>query len=72
MAHTPHDHGPGAGRDDAPPRVPRWVKAFTAVLGVLVLAAVLVMLISGGEHGPGRHSSGSDDAPTSHSQRVKS
>ena len=35
-------------------RTPRWVKIF----GIIALALVLligVMLLSGGEHGPGRH-----------------
>ncbi len=35
-------------------RTPRWVKVF----GIIALALVLligVMLLSGGEHGPGRH-----------------
>jgi hypothetical protein len=35
--------------------VPRWVKVFGLVLAVLVVLAALVMLLSGGAHGPGRH-----------------
>lgn len=41
---------------DEAPGVPRWVKAL--VLVALLLAAMLaVVLLSGGEHGPGRHAS---------------
>ena len=38
----------------SPPSTPRWVKVF----GIIALALVLllgIMLLSGGEHGPGRH-----------------
>ncbi len=38
-----------------PPGVPRWVKALILV-GVALLVLVAVMLLSGGGHGPGRHS----------------
>ena len=40
---------------DRPPGLPRWVKllAFGAVIAMIVL--VVVMLLVGGEHGPGRH-----------------
>lgn len=42
---------------------PRWVKYLLVALVAAVLGAVLVMLISGGEHGPGRHAGlGVDDA----------
>ena len=39
-----------------PPGAPRWVKASALVALVVVLLLVAVMLLSGGEHGPGRHS----------------
>jgi hypothetical protein len=35
--------------------MPRWVKAFVITVAALVLLMVAVMLISGGDHGPGRH-----------------
>lgn len=40
---------------DRPPGLPRWVKllALGAVMAIIVL--VVVMLLVGGEHGPGRH-----------------
>jgi len=40
---------------DGPPGLPQWVKllALGAVIAVIVL--VLVMLLLGGEHGPGMH-----------------
>ncbi len=41
-----------------PPGVPRWVMVSGLVVAVLVLALVAIMLIVGGDHGPGRHASG--------------
>lgn len=35
--------------------VPRWVKVFGLVVIGLVVLAVVLMLVNGGEHGPGRH-----------------
>jgi hypothetical protein len=44
--------------------VPRWVKVFVVTALGLALLMVVVMLVSGGRHGPGRHlSSGEFDAP---------
>jgi len=44
-----------AGTDlDRTHRMPAWVKAFLAVALVLALV-LLVSLVSGGDHGPGRH-----------------
>ena len=37
------------------PGAPRWVKTLGIVLAALLLLALLVMLASGGQHGPGRH-----------------
>lgn len=42
------------GRDRAG-RIPRWVVVTGLVIGVVVALAVVVLVISGGEHGPGRH-----------------
>jgi hypothetical protein len=40
---------------------PRWVKVFGIVAAVvIVLLALLLFIGRGGEHGPGRHLSGSD------------
>lgn len=51
---------PRTARTDAPhrPRAPRWVKTFVFV-GLLLLGLLLVVLLSGGQHGPSRHSSSS-------------
>lgn len=52
--------GSGVGEDPAstrPPGVPRWVKVSAAVALVL-LVALAVMLLAGGEHSPRRHLSG--------------
>ena len=39
------------------PGTPRWVKVLGIIVIVVVLLGVAVMFISGGEHGPGRHTS---------------
>ena len=43
--------------DEQPAGMPGWVKAFVAVAIVLAALAV-VSLLTGGEHGPGRHGIG--------------
>jgi hypothetical protein len=35
--------------------MPRWVKVSGLVAGGVILLAVGAMLVTGGEHGPGRH-----------------
>lgn len=40
-----------------PESTPRWVKVFAAVLGLLVVL-LLVGLVAGVDHGPGRHGLG--------------
>jgi hypothetical protein len=44
----------------APPRAPRWVKAFGIVALVVVLVIVIMLLVGGEQHGPGRHASRGD------------
>lgn len=44
----------GEKGDGAPP-MPRWVKILGLVLLAVALAAILAMLVSGGQHGPRRH-----------------
>lgn len=51
---TEHETGTG---------VPRWVKVSGMVAAVLALLVVAVLLISGGEHGPGRHMSAGLSTP---------
>lgn len=54
MSDDPSTHT--GGRDAAtPPAMPRWVKYLLLALAALLVLAVVVMLISGGNHGPGRH-----------------
>lgn len=62
------DAGDRTGSPDrgSPPRTPRWVWVSVIVVGVLILVAVVLMLFSNGQHGPGRHMS-SGGAPTSSS-----
>lgn len=50
--------------DEAPPRMPRWVKVPAIVLGILVLVFVILQLSGvGGDHGPGRHLPGGGSSP---------
>lgn len=52
---------PGRGSDPgSPPGMPRWVKISALAVGALVLLFLILQLAGiGGEHGPGRHMSGS-------------
>ena len=50
--HRDPDGVPPGG--DGYPGMPGWMKA-AAVAGALAAAAVLVALLAGGDHGPGRH-----------------
>lgn len=45
-----------------PPPRPRWVKVSAIIAAVLIVGVVLVMALAGGDHGPGRHTPGGDDA----------
>ncbi|GGL58633.1 hypothetical protein [Planomonospora parontospora] len=51
------DPPPTAGTGSEPGRgaTPRWVKVLGIIVGVLLLLAVIAMIVSGGDHGPGRH-----------------
>ena len=59
MTEDPHRPAPQARQqgDARPPPAPRWVKQLLLGLLAVVVLAVLIMLIVGGEHGPGRHGS---------------
>ena len=50
---------PRAGSTRGLAGIPRWVKVFVVVAATLLLLMVVAMLITGGEHGPGRHLSAS-------------
>jgi hypothetical protein len=53
--------------------VPRWVKVFVITALGLALLMVVLMLLSGGQHGPGRHgSSAGFDAPVVYSAKAAS
>jgi hypothetical protein len=53
--------------------VPRWVKVFVIAALGLALLMVVVMLLSGGRHGPGRHlSSAKFEAPVVYSAGATS
>ncbi|WP_306232144.1 hypothetical protein [Agrococcus beijingensis] len=51
----PRDQTDSGSADGRAPAMPRWVKVSVIVLGIVVLVAAAVMLLSGGDHGPGRH-----------------
>lgn len=50
---TQPDHG--ADEQATPPGMPRWVKILGVVAIAVIAVLVAVMLIAGGDHGPGRH-----------------
>ncbi len=53
--HSAADNATRIGPDrESPPRTPRWVKVFGIIALVLALLFV-VSLLTGGNHGPGRH-----------------
>lgn len=52
-AHSDEDEPPNAGAP-AGHGTPRWVKVF-GVIALVLLVMLLVALLSGGKHGPGRH-----------------
>ena len=53
-----------------PPPRPTWVKA-SLIVAVVLIGVVIVMALSGGGHGPGRHLPGGDNGghtpPVEHS-----
>lgn len=58
--HLGHDTGAGSDRSSPPP-TPRWVLVF----GIIALALgllLVVMLLIGGDHGPGRHAQPGGDS----------
>jgi hypothetical protein len=60
VEHRPEDGSPPAGSSQEAKMhwtagVPRWVKVFVITALELALLMVVAMLLSGGQHGPGRH-----------------
>jgi hypothetical protein len=43
---------------------PRWVKVFVIVTIIVVVLGVVIFLVSGGQHGPGRHLPGGGSGET--------
>ena len=59
-----------AGADPAsPPGAPRWAKVF-GIIAAVVLVLFLVLLLTGSDHGPGRHLDGGDDPAPAVDHRV--
>jgi hypothetical protein len=50
--------------------MPRWVKVSGIIAIVLALTVVIVVLVSGGEHGPGRHLPGGE-TPVDHTPPIE-
>ena len=55
-----------AGRPKQEHATPRWVKVSGIVVIVVIVVAVAIMALAGGDHGPGRHLPGGEDAPAEH------
>jgi hypothetical protein len=51
---------------ELPAGTPRWVKVFAAIALVVVVLFVVVLLVRGGDHGPGRHGGSSTDTTAGH------
>lgn len=59
--------GSDIGEADIPvelPGRPRWVKLSLLVTGAIIVLFVVLQLVVGGDHGPGRHTGG-EDPPSS-------
>lgn len=41
-----------------PPGVPRWLKVLVGVFAILAMLVLLLAMLGGGQHGPGRHQGG--------------
>lgn len=50
----------GVGSKEAPPGMPRWVKVSAVVVLVVALALLVIMALTGVEHGPGLHTGTGD------------
>jgi len=48
-------HDPSGGRSETPPGAPRWVKVSAVVAFVVLVTLILIAVLAGGDHGPGRH-----------------
>lgn len=44
----------------ARPPTPRWVKAIGVAMAVVLLVALAVLVLGGGQHGPSRHTGATD------------
>lgn len=65
MVDPPSDSGPGVGNRSEPPGMPRWVKIFGLIVLLVIAVLILVMVLVGGEHGPGLHALSGDSSGSS-------
>ena len=63
MAQSRSAQDAGAGRGST--GVPRWVKVSAVIAAIVLVAVLVVMLLSGGNHGPGRHVASGEHPRTS-------
>ena len=61
MADPSSQSGPDTGGSGSTTGTPRWAKTFGIIAIVLALLLIIVLL-AGGDHGPGRHTSVGDAA----------
>jgi hypothetical protein len=61
MVYPPPPHHDSKGNTDRDTGTPRWVKVFGIIAIVLVLLFV-ILLLTGRDHGPGRHLRSADAA----------
>ncbi len=53
---------PLAAERESAPRAPRWGKV-SGIIAAVVVLVFLILLLAGGNHGPGRHLDGGDERP---------
>ena len=54
--------------DEAAPPMPRWVKVFIGIIVVVAAMLVLLKIVGGAGHGPGRHMGSVDTGQTRQSR----
>jgi hypothetical protein len=60
---------PRRSTDAKPPATPRWVKV-SGLIAAVVVVAIVILALAGGQHGPGRHLPAGDN-PGSHTPPLQ-